>query len=386
MDLVQTKTRSFEQEKPETRRAKKSQVKILEQKVRMLEAELLDSRRMFQSIADNAPDVICRFNGNFEHLYVNPALEKATGIPVLNFIGKTPHSAGLPTPMADFWVNILKQVFEKKEYMTFDFSFPTPIGERHYQTLLVPEISNVSQVESILSWTRDITDMVTEQRQKDVIFGMVSHELKNPLTSLMAFTELLRRKFTTTDAISASYLSTMEKQINKLNRLVVDMLGITRARTGGLQFVVSTFNINDLIKEVVFEMQQTSPEHKIFFENTSEVLVSADRDRVSQVLINLISNSIKYSAPGSKILISLKKEKDQVLVGVKDEGRGIPKKMQPQVFERFFRINADTKNNPPGLGLGLYIAKEIVLRLGGRIWVESIEGKGAAFFFTLPLK
>ena len=111
-----------------------------------------------------------------------------------------------------------------------------------------------------------------------------------------------------------------------------------------------------------------------------------DRDRLNQVLINLISNAIKYSPQSNKIVVRTAKKKNEVVVSIQDFGIGIPKKDRPQIFERFYRVKNATGERFGGLGLGLYISSEIILKHGGRIGVRSEEGRGSTFFFTLPLK
>lgn len=114
--------------------------------------------------------------------------------------------------------------------------------------------------------------------------------------------------------------------------------------------------------------------------------IYADKERIGQVLINLITNAIKYSPHSNKIIVTTTSDKEKITLCVEDFGVGIPKEKQGKVFEQFFRVSGPTQNTFPGLGLGLYISSEIIKREGGRIWVESAEGKGSTFCFSLPLK
>jgi PAS domain S-box-containing protein len=351
-----------------------NRVQNLEQRVKYLEEELRESRQLFQSIADAAPDVICRFNSKFEHLYVNPAITHATGIPTSNFLGKTPHQAGLPPPMADFWLITLTSILKKRKHTTIEFSFPSPGGERHFQTLLVPELNSEGEVEAVLTWTRDITEIKQQQKKGEEMFGVVSHELKTPLTSLKAFTLLLQKRVQrVNDPENSNLLAKMDKQINRLNSLIEDGLS-TKTGSSGFLLHEDEFDLSQLIDETVSEMQQLNPNHRISVLGDAELKCFGDRERVNQVLINLLSNAMKYSPDSSEVKIQVKKFKSNVRCCIRDSGLGISKRMQNKIFDRYFRVKPDGPNNPPGLGLGLYISKEIVQRLGGKMWVKSEVG------------
>lgn len=362
-----------------------NRVRDLEQRVQFLEEELRESRKLFQSIADEAPDVICRFNNKLEHLYVNPAITHATGIPTHYFLGKTPHQAGLPPAMADFWVLTLKSILKKRKYVTKEFSFPTPVGERYFQSLLVPEINSDGKVEAVLTWTRDITEFKEQQKKDEEMFGVVSHELKTHLTSLKAFTLLLQKRVQgINDTENSNLLEKMDKQINRINSLIEDGLSSTKTGSGGFQLHDSEFDLDQLIMETVSEMQQLHPNHTISVIGKTGKVCFADQERVNQVLINLLSNAIKYSPDSSEVKLKVTTLKTKVKCCIQDSGEGISKNMQGRIFNRYFRVKPKGRNNPPGLGLGLYISKEIVQRMGGKIWVKSATGKGSSFCFTIP--
>jgi signal transduction histidine kinase len=141
-----------------------------------------------------------------------------------------------------------------------------------------------------------------------------------------------------------------------------------------------------LITEIVEELQRTTEKHNLMIAGTVKKKITADRERIGQVLTNLIANAIKYSPHTKKIIVTPRLTSTDISVSVKDFGVGIPKDKQGKLFERFYRVSGPSDNTFPGLGLGLYISSEIIKRQGGRIWVESSLGKGSEFCFTIPLK
>lgn len=369
--------------KSQLRRARKKTEKY-KQQIEELENKLNKRESDFMTVAENSPDVICRFSKTFRHVYVNPALTKTTGFPSKNFINKTPHQAGLSPEFADFWTKHIKTVFIEAQPHSAEFSFPTPDGEKFFQTLLVPEFGSGGVVATVLSMTRDITDMKKAHQLQEDYLGIASHELKTPLASLKAFTQILHSRFVKKDDVdSATYLMKMQNQVDKLNNLITDLLDATRVNTGKLKFTYHKFNFDALVKDVVEDMQRTTRKHQIETRGQTNKYVIADKNKISQVLMNILSNAIKYSPDADKIIVQLVANSDGVMCWVQDFGLGIPKKKQPYIFERFYRVD-DEVDSPTGLGLGLYISAEIIDRHGGKIWVNSQEGKGSTFCFTLP--
>jgi signal transduction histidine kinase len=135
----------------------------------------------------------------------------------------------------------------------------------------------------------------------------------------------------------------------------------------------------------VENVQETTQTHRISIDKLAQIKVFGDRDRIGQVLINLLNNAIKYSPQADTVLTRVSKDHNQILVSVQDFGRGIDKEHQYSIFERFYQITDAEGKTYSGLGIGLYISSEIIKRHGGRLWVESQKGKGSTFHFTLPL-
>ncbi len=232
---------------------------------------------------------------------------------------------------------------------------------------------------------QDITDQKNIQQQKDNFMAMANHELKTPLTSIKAYTQLIEIMLKDRGAPEeVQMISKMDRQINRLTNLVSDLLSINNLNAGRLVFNRSVFDLNELILERVEELQSTTKQHRINAKLKQTQNVFADREKVGQVINNLIANAIKYSPDATKINIYNRTESEDIIVFVQDFGIGINKDEQESIFEQFYRSNDRKHQTFPGFGLGLYIAADIIKKEGGRIWVNSAVGEGSTFCFSLP--
>ncbi|MDO8429034.1 MAG: PAS domain-containing sensor histidine kinase [Candidatus Daviesbacteria bacterium] len=233
-------------------------------------------------------------------------------------------------------------------------------------------------------FTQDITAKKELERRKDEFISMASHELKTPLTVIKGYTQILKTNLSDSKDVYSEYILKMEDQINRLNKLVIDLLDVSKIESGKLRLERKKFNLNQLVTEVVGEMQHTTEKHKIMIRGKVVKEILADKYKIGQVLVNLLSNAIKYSPKGDKIVVQLKGRGEDALVTVEDFGIGISKKDRSNVFERFFQAQNTIRQSFSGLGLGLYISAEIIRRHNGKIWMESEKGRGSKFFFTIP--
>lgn len=231
----------------------------------------------------------------------------------------------------------------------------------------------------------DMTERHHLEKQKDDFLGVASHELKTPVTSIKAYIQVLQRRFLqSNDSKSHVLLTKVDAQINKLTGLIQDLLDVTKIEAGKLSLQYQTIDMNELVKQTVEEIQITTDRHAINIEGTTKTPVTTDPERVAQVLTNLLSNAVKYSPRSEKIIVNLSDKDANCIVCVQDFGVGIAKDMQDKVFDRFFRVSDPNRITYPGLGLGLYISSEIIKRLKGKIWLESRDGKGSSFYFSIP--
>jgi two-component system CheB/CheR fusion protein len=238
----------------------------------------------------------------------------------------------------------------------------------------------------ILLAIEDITERKQLERQKDEFVSIASHELKTPITSVKAYTQILGQRFRKAeDTKSVELVEKMDAQLDKLTNLIGDLLDITKVEAGRIQFHESYFDFNELVEETVEELQRTTEKHLIVKELQPSITVHGDHDRLSQVLTNFISNAIKYSPAADKIIVKTVVDKNNATLRVQDFGIGLSQEDQAKVFERFYRVGGPDQATYPGLGLGLYIASEIIKRHKGRVWAESKPGKGSTFCFSLPM-
>ena len=177
----------------------------------------------------------------------------------------------------------------------------------------------------------------------------------------------------------------MDGQVKRLTNLIGDLLDVTKINSGKLQFNNTLFDFNPMVKELVEELQRTSEKHTLVEHFNEAGMVCGDRERIGQVISNLITNAIKYSPTKDKIIIYTALKNGEITLCVQDYGIGIPEDKLEKVFEQFYRVSGEMQHTYPGMGLGLYISSEIIKREGGRIWVNSNEGQGSTFCVALPL-
>jgi two-component system CheB/CheR fusion protein len=256
--------------------------------------------------------------------------------------------------------------------------------ERHFINNLVG-IVEAGKLKRAWGMQRDITERKALEKVKEDFIGIASHELRTPVTSIKAYVELLNDTLLeSADKDSVGLVQKLDGQVDRLTALIKDLLDVTKISEGKLPLLIGSFSVNQLVEEVVEELQRTT-KHRLELDLQPAPEVPADRDRIRQVLFNLIINAIKYSPGKDRVVISSAVDAQTVTIRVQDFGIGLSEEAKKMAFERFFRARDEGINTYPGLGLGLYIAAEIVQRHKGSIWVESAPGEGATFCFSLPL-
>ncbi|HET8911260.1 MAG TPA: PAS domain S-box protein [Ktedonobacteraceae bacterium] len=234
---------------------------------------------------------------------------------------------------------------------------------------------------------RDVTSRRELEERKNEFISMASHELKTPVTSIKGFTQVLQRRFKQRgDQDALKFMLHMDSQLNRLTLLINDLLDLSKIEKGQLVYRKELFDLGDLTKEIAGDIQETTQTHKILLETQTGVQVFGDRDRIGQVLINFMTNAIKYSFQADSVVVRLQTVGDEAVVSVQDFGVGIPEAEYQKIFERFYQAPGPGGKMYPGLGIGLYISQQIIERHHGRIWVSSQQDEGSTFFFALSLK
>lgn len=315
---------------------------------------------------------------DYRFLEVNAAFERQTGIK--NAQGRCMRE--IAPKHEEYWFQIYGKIALTGEPMRFEnraeqlnqvydvYAFRTGEPEQKKVAILFNSIRERKRLEQL----------------KDDFISIASHELKTPLTSIRAYAEFLLEEFYRTgDTGSASLLQKLDTQINRLTQLVHDMFDTTQISEGKMNLRLARFDMDELIAEQVAVLQHLSDKHRLVYHPCGPTWVRADRDRIGQVLTNLVANAVKYSPKGGDVTLRCEVDGNKIAVYVQDKGIGIPAGQQEKVFDRFFRINNKSTETLPGIGLGLYITAGIIRRHGGAIRVESKVNEGSVFIFTLAM-
>lgn len=223
------------------------------------------------------------------------------------------------------------------------------------------------------------------ERKKDEFISIASHELKTPMTSIMGYIQLLERSIDKNDIETVkTRLHKVQNQVEKLNLLIADLLDISKIESGKLQFNKQYFEFDEVLDHILEVMQQSNPQVKIIKKGCVESKVYGDEMRLEQVIVNFITNAIKYAPDAEEIHINSSIVDGQMYFSVRDFGIGMSEEHRDKVFGKFYRIE-ETSERFQGLGIGLYICQEIIDRHEGKIGVNSVLGEGSEFYYSIPL-
>lgn len=226
-------------------------------------------------------------------------------------------------------------------------------------------------------------EIKTLNARKDEFIGMASHELKTPVTSIKGYLQLIERDDNLGNR-TKQFVNKALQQINRLSKLVSDLLDVSKIQSDKLPLSISTFDANLLLKEVGEMMEQSNPSHHIEYKLApGELMADGDQQRIEQVIINLISNAIKYSPGADKVIVKSFDKNNKITIAVQDFGIGIEEAHLERIFSRFYRVE-NLAVHISGLGIGLYISQEIIKRHNGNLSVTSTFGAGSTFNFELP--
>jgi PAS domain S-box-containing protein len=228
---------------------------------------------------------------------------------------------------------------------------------------------------------RDVTEVRRLDEMRDEFLATAAHELKTPLAVIKAYGQLLQRR-TGADTVA---LQAVERQVDRLGRIVQQLLEVARLRQGGPDLRLSSYDLAEQVAGVVERLAPHAGGHRLRLEASAAAPVRADRDRVEQVLVSLVDNALKFSPQGGEVTVEVARGASEAVVSVRDAGLGIPREKQARLFERYYRAHEGDPRDRGGFGLGLDLAREIVSRHGGRVWFESAAGAGSTFHFSLPL-
>jgi PAS domain S-box-containing protein len=280
----------------------------------------------------------------------------------------------------------IEEAFKKKERFQIEF----PVVDFHDQkprwvSFLGGFIASIESVPYFAGIVVDITEQKRNDLRRSNFIGMVSHELKTPLTALKGYVQLLNNwAKKQKDNFTIGALSKVEKQVKKMLHMINSLLNLSSVEAGKIQLNKQVFALEELINEVIEETLFITSSHDIIMLPCENIQVNADRDKIEQVLVNLLSNAAKYSYQTAPIEIACAVQEDLIMVTVRDQGLGIASGDLEKLFLPHYRVESKETEKVSGFGIGLYLCAEIIERHGGKIWAESELEKGSTFKFTLP--
>ncbi|MEJ7560006.1 MAG: ATP-binding protein [Pedobacter sp.] len=316
-------------------------------------------------------------------LWANKAELDALGFSYSEYVGQ---------PISDFHADldiindILIRLTNNETLMNYPASLKAKDGSLRHVLISSNVLRKDGKFVHTRCFTKDITEIKKEEERKIAFVAMVSHELKTPLTSLTSYIQILmRRAEKEHNDFEINALTRAELQAKKMANMLSDFLNQAKYQEGKVILHPETFDLQSLINEVVDDFKFTSSKDFELNINCKEALVFADRDKIGQVLTNLISNAIKYSEENGTVIIQCKNEQHKVRVSITDHGIGINALDQERLFERFYRVNNDKSSQVGGFGIGLYLVSEILRYHNSTVKVTSEKGKGSTFYFDLEL-
>lgn len=339
-------------------------------------SSIMRSRDDLAAIISRMSDGIIVVNKDKKIIRINNAASKMLNIGETETIGQTFIEVFLDYEINNMMQNCLNNR-EKQTGMI--------ITSPDRQTLGVV-ITPIPSDQGCLILLQDLTDIQRFERERRDFLTNISHELRTPLSSIKAIAETLKDGAITDKKVADNFLDKIDIEVDRLYQMVLELGELSRIESSTGKLNKGSFDVTLLLKHVANRLQAQIERAELKLKLHPEkglIAYDADKDRIEQVMINLVHNAIKFTPSGGTISISSKKEHDSIRFSVADTGVGITGQELTRVFERFYK--ADKARTGSGTGLGLSIARQIVEAHGGRIWVESNLGKGSTFYFTLPL-
>jgi PAS domain S-box-containing protein len=412
---------------------------VLKNKLKAVETVLKETESKYQMIIENTYDVIMLTNTNGIITYLSPSCESGLGYKPEELIGEKlsfVHPDDVGAVEKNFSLAI-----QNKSPFSIQYRIQTRSGETKWIYHTSTPIMKEKKIEMFFNILRDITENKTLEKEliekvtvlegseraalnimddlqkalaelqqsrvvieaqnvqlqkldkiKSNFLNITSHELRTPMSAIKGYIQMiLKGNLGTANDEQKHALEVILRNSNRLDRLIQDIFDISRLESGTMKFVTKKIDVIKMVKEVAETMQSSADNKNIKINaeigtDVPELII--DKDRITQVVVNLLNNAIKFSPDSSTIHIKVRKEKKDVLFEVHDHGRGIPEKYHKKIFQTFYQVDSDADTKIGGAGLGLAICYGIITAHGGRIWVESTgePGGGSTFLFTLPVE
>jgi PAS domain S-box-containing protein len=347
---------------------------------------LEEREQKFRLLADSMPQLVWTGDVQGNINYYNQSVYNYTGFTEAQVMGEGWLSIVHPDDREENLRAWLHAVTTGTNYI-FEHRLGLANGQYRWQlSRAIPQRDAQGNIRMWVGTSTDIQEIREMDEQKDLFIGMASHELKTPVTTIKGYVQLLQAMYAEgADIFLQDSLGTIGRQVASLTTLITDLLDLSKIKAGGLQLVREDFDINEMAEEIIANAKQVNPGHCISFSQAPATIVQGDKDRLGQVLVNFLTNAVKYSPDSRSILVKTALDGDNVIVSVQDAGIGISKGDQQKIFERFYRVEGRNEKTFPGFGIGLFIAAEIIKKHNGNIGVESQQGRGSTFYFSIPI-
>ncbi len=347
--------------------------------------QLKESEEQFRQTADLLPDKVFKADANGKFFYLNKAWEKTTGLA----LEELKNTGWLKTVHPDDLEKVKKHLghtLESGNDCELQFRIADKAG--NYRWHLCRAMTLKEDDEKIKMWIGAITDIQEQKRkeeEKSEFISIASHELKTPLTASKLYINLLEEGLSQEENSNhLLFAQKAAKSIERLELLIKELLDLQKIQHGKLDLNITTFDFNEMLDGAIEDVRLSAPNFSILKTGHISLPFRGDRDRLQQVMINLLTNAVKYSPESDKIFITAMDENGMIKVAVKDEGIGIQKENLKKIFDLYYR-EAKRFHSFQGFGIGLSISSEIIKRHNGEIWAESEPGKGSTFYFTIPM-
>ncbi|MBS1598316.1 MAG: PAS domain-containing protein [Bacteroidetes bacterium] len=351
-----------------------------EDELRRSQETLLEREELFRTMAETLPQMIWIINGLGVVEYASRSWEKYSGIANIN----EAWNAMMHPEEKDAVMKAWKRDMDAGNPFRYQMRLKNKFGEYRWHFSAAETIKD--EKGKVIKWIGSLTDIHEQkmkEQQKDEFISIASHEMKTPLTTAKGYLELLQLSLPTSKP-EYLYVSKANQAIARLQDFINDLLDAGKIQNGKLNYNITRFNFNDLLEESVETVQHNTSTHIIRKADTVLSEINGDKNRLQQVIVNLLLNAIKYSPNANEIIVRILRDENYLTVSVQDFGVGMAKEHLDKIFDRYYRVEEHAFRFQ-GLGIGLYISKDIVERHRGKMWAESEEEKGSIFYFTLPL-
>lgn len=347
--------------------------------------KLKDSEEQFRQTADLLPDKVFKANADGNFFYLNKAWEETTGtsVEILKNDGwlQTVHP-NERDELKNYWIISVKTGRDCE----MQFRMKDKTGNYRWHLCRAMALEDDGKIKMWIGAATDIQEQKRREEEKSEFISIASHELKTPLTAAKLYINLLQETLSGKESPYNNLMFAQKagKSVEKLELLINELLDVNKIQQGKLDLKITTFDFNEMLDETIEEIHLTSRDYKIFKTGDVGLSFKGDKDRLQQVVTNLLSNAMKYSPESDKVFVRVTEEKGMIKVVIKDQGVGIKKENLKKIFDLYYR---EEESSLPfqGFGIGLSISSEIVQRHNGEIWAESEPGKGSTFYFTLPM-